>query len=103
MANRNDSEKRMDPHCADDALALGGYPHQVISNSQRNSAGDVNAAGVVVLTIKRSDFEDYENSCMLIQSSAHFSGAYPDLDYFVERELVSQEARSPQAGHWMRS
>jgi len=75
-------------------LALGGFIlMEIISNAQRNSAGDVNSLGKVNGTeIKRSEFEDYEKLVYANAKSNTFQVRNQMWDYFVERTLVNQEA-----------
>jgi peptidyl-prolyl cis-trans isomerase D len=77
-------------------LALGGFIlMDVMSNSQRYSAADINNLGKINdQEIKRIDFETYEK---LIYSKADASSAYvvrsKVWDYFVEEAIVTQEAK----------
>lgn len=77
-------------------LALGGFIlMEIISNAQRNSAGDANTLGKVNgKEIKRSDFERYQS---LIYSNADSKGSYSvrtqAWDYFVERALMDEMAQ----------
>ncbi len=75
-------------------LALGGFIlMEIISNAQRNSAGDVNTLGKVNgAEIKRSEFEDYEKLVYANAKSNSFQVRNQMWDYFVERNLISQEA-----------
>lgn len=76
------------------ALALGGFIlMDVMSNSQRYSAGDVNLLGKVGdLEITRSEFDTYEK---LVYSEQQRSNAYQIRSqawtYFVEKAIVDQE------------
>lgn len=76
-------------------LALGGFIlMEIISNAQRNSAGDANTLGKVNgLEIKRMDFERYQ---ALIYSNADASSSFQvreqSFNFFVERFLVNAEA-----------
>lgn len=77
------------------ALALGGFIlMDVMSNSQRYSAADINSLGKVNDTeIKRNEFENYEK---LIYSKASSSNSFQIRgqvwDYFVQQAVVTQEA-----------
>ncbi len=77
-------------------LALGGFIlMDVMSNSQRYSAADVNNLGKINdQEIKRSDFETYEK---LIYSKSDAASSYlvrsQVWDYFVQEAVVSQEAQ----------
>ena len=75
-------------------LALGGFIlMEIISNAQRNSAGDVNTLGKVNgAEIKRSEFEDYEKLVYANAKSNTFVVRNQMWDYFVERALVNQES-----------
>lgn len=77
-------------------LALGGFIlMEIISNSQRNSAGDVNTLGKVNgAEIKRSEFEDYEKLVYSNAKSNTFQVRGQMWDYFVERALVNQESEA---------
>jgi len=77
-------------------LALGGFIlMEIISNSQRNSAGDVNSLGKVNGTeIKRGEFDDYEKLVYANSKSSTFQVRSQIWDYFVEREIVNQEAET---------
>ncbi len=74
-------------------LALGGFIlMEIISNAQRNSAGDANTLGKVNgEEIRRADFEKYQ---ALIYSSADGNSSYQvrgqAWEYFVERALMTQ-------------
>jgi peptidyl-prolyl cis-trans isomerase D len=76
-------------------LALGGFIlMEIISNAQRNSAGDVNTLGKVNGTeIKRTEFERY---MALIYSNADANSAFQVRDqawkFFSENLLITQEA-----------
>lgn len=76
-------------------LALGGFIlMEIISNAQRNSAGDANTLGKVNgEEIRRADFERYQQ---LIYSNADAKSSYQvrgqSWDFFVEKILVNQEA-----------
>jgi len=75
------------------ALALGGFIlMDVMSNSQRYSAGDVNSLGTVgEAEIKRSEFETYEK---LVYSEQRQGNSYQirsqTWTYFVEKAIVEQ-------------
>jgi len=77
------------------ALALGGFIlMDVMSNSQRYSAADVNTLGNVNgVEIKRNEFENYEK---LIYTKSDASNTYQVRtqvwDYFVQEAVVKQEA-----------
>ncbi len=75
-------------------LALGGFIlMEIISNSQRNSAGDVNSLGKVNgREIKRGEFEDYEKLVYANSKSNSYEVRNEVWKYFVERELITQEA-----------
>lgn len=74
-------------------LALGGFIlMEIISNAQRNSAGDANTLGKVNgEEIRRADFEKYQ---ALIYSNADGNSSYQvrgqAWEYFVERALMTQ-------------
>jgi peptidyl-prolyl cis-trans isomerase D len=76
------------------ALALGGFIlMDIVSNSTRYASGDINSLGKVNgKEIKRSEFDSYEK---LVYSNAR-SNAYQVREqiwnYFVENELVREEA-----------
>jgi len=75
------------------ALALGGFIlMDVMSNSQRYSAGDINSLGRVgEAEIKRSEFETYEK---LVYSEQQQGNSYQirsqTWTYFVEKAVVEQ-------------
>lgn len=77
------------------ALALGGFIlMDVMSNSQRYSAGDVNTlAKVGEQEIKRSEFDTYEK---LVYSEQQRNNAFQIRSqawtYFLEKAIVEQEA-----------
>jgi peptidyl-prolyl cis-trans isomerase D len=77
------------------SLALGGFIlMEIISNAQRNSAGDANTLGKVNgQEIRRVDFERYQQ---LIYSQADASSSYQVREqawkFFSERALVEQQA-----------
>jgi len=79
------------------ALALGGFIlMDVISNTQRYSAADVNTLGKINdQEIKRSEFETYEK---LIYSKTEASNSFQIRsqvwDYFVQEAVVTQEAEA---------
>jgi len=77
------------------ALALGGFIlMDIVSNTQRYSASDVNTLGKVNgMEIKRSEFEYYQS---LIYSKAEnpYQARQQSWDYFVENSLVAQEAEA---------
>ncbi|MCY7329947.1 MAG: SurA N-terminal domain-containing protein, partial [Saprospiraceae bacterium] len=77
-------------------LALGGFIlMEIISNSQRNSAGDVNSLGKVNGTeIKRGEFDDYEKLVYANSKSSTFQVRSQFWDYFVDRAIVNQEAET---------
>lgn len=83
------------------ALALGGFIlMDVVSNSQRYSAGDVNTLGKVGDTeIKRSEFESYEK---LVYTQDDGNKTYQIRSqawaYFMERAIVEQEAKTMGLG-----
>ncbi len=76
------------------ALALGGFIlMDVMSNSQRYSAADVNTLGMVgEVEIKRGEFDTYEK---LVYSEQQRSNAYQIRSqawtYFLEKAIVDQE------------
>jgi peptidyl-prolyl cis-trans isomerase D len=76
------------------ALALGGFIlMDIMSNSQRYSAGDVNSLGKVGdAEIKRSEFDTYEK---LVYSEQQRDNAFQIRNqawtYFVENAIVEQE------------
>ena len=77
------------------ALALGGFIlMDIMSNSQRYSAADVNSLGKVgEAEIKRSEFDTYEK---LVYSESQRENAFQIRNqawtYFVEKAIVDQEA-----------
>lgn len=83
------------------ALALGGFIlMDVMSNSQRYSAGDVNSLGKVGdVEIKRSEFDSYEK---LVYTNATGDNTYQVRgqvwSYFVENAIVENEASSMGLG-----
>ena len=74
-------------------LALGGFIlMDVVSNTQRYSASDINSLGMVGDTeIKRSEFETYEK---LVYSEQQRDNTYQirsqSWNYFVEKALVDR-------------
>ncbi len=81
-------------------LALGGFIlMEIISNSQRNSAGDINTLGKVNgQEIKRSDFETYQQIIYGNAKQDPFEVRGDVWDYFVENSLVKQEAEKMGLG-----
>lgn len=75
-------------------LALGGFIlMDIMSNSQRYSAGDVNTLGKVNgEVIKRSDFDNYEKLVYTKSTGNSLQIRSQIWDYFVKQALVSQEA-----------
>ncbi|HRI59995.1 MAG TPA: peptidylprolyl isomerase, partial [Saprospiraceae bacterium] len=77
------------------ALALGGFIlMDIVSNTQRYSASDINTLGKVNdKEIKRSDFEYYQ---ALIYSNPEnpFQARQQSWEYFVENALILQEAEA---------
>ena len=77
------------------ALALGGFIlMDIVSNTQRYSASDVNTIGKVNgKELKRSDFENYMS---LIYSKAEnpYQARQQSWEYFVENALIGQEAEA---------
>jgi peptidyl-prolyl cis-trans isomerase D len=77
------------------SLALGGFIlMEIISNAQRNSAGDANTLGKVNgQEIRRADFERYQ---ALIYSQADASNSYQVREqtwkFFSEKALIEQES-----------
>lgn len=82
-------------------LALGGFIlMDVVSNSQRYSAADINTLGKVGDTeIKRSEFETYQQ---LVYSNMEQDNSFQIRDqmwnYFVERAVVEKEAEKMGLG-----
>ena len=83
------------------ALALGGFIlMDVMSNTQRYSAADINSLGKVGdAEIKRSDFDTYEK---LVYSEQQRDNTYQIRSqawtYFVEKAIVEQEVESMGLG-----
>ena len=77
------------------ALALGGFIlMDIVSNTQRYSASDINTLGKVNgKEIKRSEFEYYQS---LIYSKAEnpYQARQQSWTYFLENALISQEAEA---------
>jgi peptidyl-prolyl cis-trans isomerase D len=77
------------------ALALGGFIlMDVMSNSQRYSAGDVNTLGKINgQEIKRNEFENYEKLIYTKSAATNtFQIRTQVWDYFVQEAIVTQEA-----------
>ncbi len=76
-------------------LALGGFIlMDVVSNSQRYSAGDVNSLGKINDTeVKRDEFEQYEQLIYTNARNNTFQVRAQIWDYFLEKALVEQEAK----------
>ena len=72
-------------------LALGGFIlMDVVSNSQRYSAGDVNSLGKINDTeVKRDEFEQYEQLIYTNARNNTFQVRAQIWDYFLEKALVS--------------
>jgi len=81
-------------------MALGGFIlMEIISNSQRNSAGDVNTLGKVNgKEIKRSEFETYQSIIYGNADQDPLQTRSTVWDYFVEKSLVQQEAEKMGMG-----
>ena len=83
------------------ALALGGFIlMDVMSNTQRYSAADINSLGKVGdAEIKRSDFDTYEK---LVYSEQQRDNTYQIRNqawtYFVEKAIVEQEVEAMGLG-----
>jgi peptidyl-prolyl cis-trans isomerase D len=77
------------------ALALGGFIlMDIMSNTSRNSAGDVNTMGKVNgQTIARDQFDKYEDLVYNGAQGDAFQRRSTIWNYFVENALVSQEAQ----------
>ncbi|MBK8556136.1 MAG: peptidylprolyl isomerase [Lewinellaceae bacterium] len=76
------------------ALALGGFIlMDVVSNSQRYSAADLNTLGKVNgEQVKRDEFDTYEKLVYSNTKSNPYQIRTQVWNYFVEKALVSQEA-----------
>lgn len=77
------------------ALALGGFIlMDIVSNSQRYSASDVNTLGKVNgKELKRSDFENYM-SLIYSKAESPYQARQQSWEYFVENALIGQEAEA---------
>ena len=77
-------------------LALGGFIlMDIVSNSQRYTAGDVNTLGKVNgQEIKRSEFENYEKLVYTKATGNTYQIRSQIWDYFVQDAVVSQEAEA---------
>jgi peptidyl-prolyl cis-trans isomerase D len=77
-------------------LALGGFIlMEIISNAQRNSAGDINTLGKVNgAEVKRSDFEDYEKLIFANSKSNPYQIHAQSWNYHFEKALVDQLAEA---------
>ncbi len=75
-------------------LALGGFIlMEIISNVQRNSAGDVNTMGKVDgQEIKRADFDTYEKLVYANSRNAPYQIRTQVWNYFVENALITKIA-----------
>lgn len=75
-------------------LALGGFIlMDIVSNSQRYTAGDVNTLGKVNgEVIKRSEFENYEKLVYTKSTGNTLQIRSQIWDYFVQQAVISQEA-----------
>jgi peptidyl-prolyl cis-trans isomerase D len=81
-------------------LALGGFIlMDIVSNSSRYSQGDVNSLGKVNgKEIKRSEFDTYEKLVYSNAGSSAFQVREQVWNYFVESELVKDEAEKMGLG-----
>lgn len=77
-------------------LALGGFIlMEIISNIQRNSAGDVNTMGKVNgEEINRTEFERYQSLIYNNPTGNPYQIREQVWNYFVERSLVNQETEA---------
>ncbi|MEZ4919160.1 MAG: peptidylprolyl isomerase [Saprospiraceae bacterium] len=75
-------------------LALGGFIlMDVVTNSQRYSAADLNTVGKVNgEDIKRDEFDNYEKLVYTNSTSNPYQVRNQIWNYFVEKVLISQEA-----------
>ncbi|MDX1911552.1 MAG: peptidylprolyl isomerase [Saprospiraceae bacterium] len=78
------------------ALALGGFIlMDVVSNSQRYSAADVNLLGKVAgAEIKRSEFETYQQLVYSDPKSNTYQVRNQAWTYFTEKAVIEQEAEA---------
>jgi peptidyl-prolyl cis-trans isomerase D len=82
------------------ALALGGFIlMDVISNSQRYQAGDVNTLGKVNgVEIKRNEADVYEKLIYSNQTNNGFQVRNQVWNYFVEKNIIDQESEKTGLG-----
>ena len=81
-------------------LALGGFLlMEFMSNSQRNTQGDINTlARVNGKEIKRSDFENYQNIIYGNAQQDPFQVRSDVWNFFLEKSIVEQEAEKMGLG-----
>lgn len=81
-------------------LALGGFIlMDIVSNTQRYGAGDVNSLGNVNgKEIKRSEFDNYEKLVYTNAQGNSYQIRTQVWDYFVQEAIVSQEAEDAGLG-----
>lgn len=81
-------------------LALGGFIlMDIVSNTQRYGAGDVNSLGNVNgKEIKRSEFENYEKLVYTNAQGNSYQIRTQVWDYFVQEAIISQEAEDAGLG-----
>lgn len=77
-------------------LALGGFIlMDVVSNSQRYSAGDINSLGMINdKEVKRDEFETYERLIYTNARNNTYQVRTQIWNYFVEKALVEREAEA---------
>ena len=81
-------------------LALGGFIlMDIVSNTQRYGAGDVNSLGNVNgKEIKRSEFDNYEKLVYTNAQGNSYQIRTQVWDYFVQEAIISQEAEDAGLG-----
>ena len=81
-------------------LALGGFIlMDIVSNTQRYGAGDVNSLGNVNgKEIKRSEFDNYEKLVYTNAQGNTYQIRTQVWDYFVQEAVISQEAEEAGLG-----
>ncbi|MFN7832058.1 MAG: peptidylprolyl isomerase [Bacteroidota bacterium] len=81
-------------------LALGGFIlMDIVSNTQRYGAGDVNSLGNVNgKEIKRSEFDNYEKLVYTNAQGNSYQIRTQVWDYFVQEAVISQEAEDAGLG-----
>lgn len=81
-------------------LALGGFIlMDIVSNTQRYGAGDVNSLGNVNgKEIKRNEFDNYEKLVYTNAQGNSYQIRTQVWDYFVQEAIISQEAEDAGLG-----